>query len=41
MAKYIVRDYFYDPPEDKLFKNKNEVIEYLLERIGDVQLVIE
>ncbi|MHA1170018.1 MAG: hypothetical protein ACTSRU_19490 [Candidatus Hodarchaeales archaeon] len=41
MSRYILLDYFYEPPEEIVFRNKNEVIEYLLERIGDVGMRVE
>jgi len=39
--KYIVGDLFYDPPEEIVFRNKDELINYLMERIGDLNLRVE
>ena len=41
VLKYIVEDLFYDPPEEIVFRNKDELINYLMIRIGDLHLVIE
>ncbi len=41
VLRYIVQDLYYDPPEEIVFKNKNDLIDYLVERIGDLNVVIE
>ena len=38
MARYILEDMFYDPPIEIVYKNKDELIDALLERIGELHL---